>query len=481
VNQPILLAVLVSLGVWGVLTASAYRRWSGVGLLPVVLPYGLLLSAAVGIAMSTRDFALPWTEVQAQLEIEPETPALALLIGRLVTGLLLVAAAEGIVSGVRLRWPLSGTRTALLLAFVGFWLTNVASPALFGAYGSFQHDFSYTLALGIGVALLSPREADLLLRSSRNGIVLLLSASFVFVAFRPGLVLDTGYVGGFLPGVPRFAGLMPHPVMLGALCLVGIIVLWAVPFRSRGLTGCAAVVLGGGLIMAQSKLAWAGIALCCLPLVAFGAPLGVRRADGARLGRVATALVTGAGSVALLLLVVSFLSPGMGGLGNESVVGGLTTLTGRTQIWDIAFEEWSRHPFFGYGSDLFGPDYRYAIGLEHMTSGHNQIVDSLARAGVVGLCGVVVYLGLLTWAALAATRVTAGLSVALLCALFLRALTEVPLQSAGYGPENLLPFMLLAVVVGPWRSARPETLQQDGPAPERVPIADGPGFHRDRY
>jgi O-antigen ligase len=251
--------------------------------------------------------------------------------------------------------------------------------------------------------------------------------------------------------------------MLGALCLLGVILLWAAPYRSRVLNVCAGMTLVAGLIMAQSKLAWAGVAVCSVPLIVYGAPDGLRGVEDPRSGRVVTLLVTGAGLVALLLLAASFLTLGLGDLGNERVVGGVTTLTGRTEIWNTAYEEWARYPIFGYGSDLFGPEYRYAIGMEHFTSGHNQIVDSTARAGIVGLLGALSYLGVLAWAGLSGMKASAGVSVALLCALLLRSITEVPLEASGYGPENLLPFILLAVVASPWSgsgrtSAEPASL-----------------------
>lgn len=448
----LLLAVLVSVGVWGLLVAVGYRRMFNEGVLPRILPFAMLLAPVLEIATSDRDFGLSWAELQLQAQYASDPPFLVGVVGRMMTGLLLVGSVEALLHAARSPERIRGFRVLLIGAYVLFWLSNVASPSLLGANGSLEHDYLYTLVLGLAVLVMTRAEVDVFLRSSRDALVLLVAVSLAFVAIRPGVVLDFSYAKGFLPGVPRFPGLLSHPVTMGGMALTGIICLWAKPFQRHILTLFGAAVLLVGLVLAQGKASWVTLPLCAAVLTAFGAPGGIADLSQVRLDRVTYGLVTSSAGVALLFLGLSFWAPEGGQATPSGAVEGVTTLTGRTEIWRISYEEWARHPIFGYGIDLFDEEYRYRAEADHLTSGHNQLVDSAARAGTVGALGFLLYLGVCGWGGIAAATASAGLSLALFLLLLLWSITEAPFGLAGYGPVTTLQFLLLAVIGSGWTS-----------------------------
>jgi hypothetical protein len=122
------------------------------------------------------------------------------------------------------------------------------------------------------------------------------------------------------------------------------------------------------------------------------------------------------------------------------------TLTGRDQIWAIAWEEWHANTFFGYGPGLWDDDYRASIALPNATSAHNQFLDTLARSGSIGAAVLIVYACVLLVMSVRYARSTRGLSLALFITLAMRSISEVPLLLFGYGPEFVVHLLLLVVL-----------------------------------
>ena len=452
-NGPVLATVLLSLGAWALILILLYRRRFGVSPLPAILPYGLLLATVLATILSGRDYAVTALGLELQPDVDAAKPMGAALVGWALTGLVLAASFEAIVHGLRSK-ELWGPRVIFLIAFVAFWLTNVASPALLATHGSFEHDYTYSLLIGVGLIVLRSEETAILLASTRDSILLLVLASLGLAVVNPGLVLDLSYNRGWIPGLPRLAGLTPHPVMLGFLSSLGLLILWGLPYRRKSWTMAATLVLGTGFVISQAKLAWVALPLSALSLFALSGPDDPEGRRGLRLDRPGSLVAVGVATLSIVLLALSFWAPGLSPLEDVTLAERASTLSGRTEIWDIAYSEWARSPLFGYGSDLFKLDYRIALGSDHMTmtDSHNQILDSMARAGVVGLWGLVAYLGVLSWGALRTASISGGLSFALLTFVLLQSMTEVPLSIFGYGPGNLLHFSLLAAVSGPFSS-----------------------------
>jgi O-antigen ligase len=126
----------------------------------------------------------------------------------------------------------------------------------------------------------------------------------------------------------------------------------------------------------------------------------------------------------------------------------LMTLTGRDKIWAITLSEFHANPLFGYGAQLFSEDYRLIIGMPFATHGHNQLMDSLGRSGLVGTIPLVAYFILLTVLSIKYAQASRGLSLALYLVLAFRCVSEVPLAITTNTQEFLAHLALLIVLVG---------------------------------
>ena len=131
----------------------------------------------------------------------------------------------------------------------------------------------------------------------------------------------------------------------------------------------------------------------------------------------------------------------------------LVSMTGRDQIWAIAMDEWRANPLFGWGPDLWNEAYRASINLPNATNAHNQFLDTLARSGIVGATGLVLYALTLLVFSVRYARSTQGLSLALFVTLAVLSISEVPLIMLGYGTE-IFAHLLLVITLASAASAR---------------------------
>ena len=422
------------------------KRYS---ILPWVFP-AMLVLAALDILLSGRDLTQAFLTLEKESEgtLDTARPALAVWAQRGVSVLLIAASLERIASHFLQNRPLPAPM--LTFSFLVFWLTTVAMPAVFGAHPLLSHEYAYSLLLGMACTLSLPEDGDRIVALSRNGLFVYMLAGLVLVPWNPSLVLDASYSQGLLPGVPRFAGLATHPVMMGLLTQTALLLLWARPFERRWLTVCAWLLGLTVLFFAQSKTAWLAflISACCMVFVRRGRD-SVDRLGNPVDNSFGVLLLVGLIVVvlAVLLGVLVLDVPGMvADFFGTSQGAQLVSLTGRDRIWAIAFQEWHNHPVFGYGPTLWDGEYRQAIGMPNATHGHNQFIDTLARCGTVGLLGLLLYAGVLLVMAFRHARTTRGLSLAMFTTLALLSISEVPLLISGYGTD-LFSHLLLVVVL----------------------------------
>ncbi len=424
------------------------------GLLPWVFP-ALLLVPAADALLSGRNLA----EALAALENAGPAPRAALVdwLQRAVSLFLIAASIEQWAHHARERLPVS---LPLAAAFLVYWLGTVALPAAFGAVPQFGHDLLYAPALGLAACLATPVERERALHRARDALALLLLAGLLLLPWRPALVADTTYAAGWLPGLPRLAGLTPHAVTQGMLAQVFLLLLWTQPYASAWRQRTAWALGLVVLLLAQSKTAWLAFVLCALVLLAVrrGPALWRRLGGAAPQGHAPEAALPSAGllaaGAALCLLVVlgavALLSEQVAARASDFLASEqgaqLLTLTGRDRIWEAALEEWRLHPVFGYGLSLWDAAYRAAIGLPHATHAHNQFLDDAARAGSVGVASLVLYAGVLVTLCLRHARASGGLALALGLTLGLRAIGEVPLALQGYGTELFVHLLLLVTL-----------------------------------
>ncbi len=449
----VLAGAVAALGVGGAMHLTARREH---GYMHWVIPL-MLLVAVLGILLSGRDltsnFLLPEGAVMPTAR-----PPLIALLQPLTSLLLLAISAERLITHWALRREPSGAPW-LLLGFVIFWAGTVASPALLGAHPSLTHDYLYPLVIGLAATQCSRGELDLTLRRARDALLLMMAAGLLLMPLQPRLVMDMAYTQGLLPGLPRFGGLASHAVSMGLLAQLGLLCLMVRPYQRRSLNRVAWLIGLTALVLAQSKTAWLAFVLCsaCVLWHRAGASLQQRLGDAQRPASAMALVLAAMGGVVALAIVLM-----LGDLGvrldrflNSAEGAQLASMTGRDQIWALAFDEWTRNPVFGYGPELWGEAFRAAIGMPNATHAHNQFMDTLSRSGVVGAAALALYAVLLLALSLRHARATGGLSLALLVALVMRSISEVPLLLFGYGSELIIHLLLLMTLAAASRQSAP--------------------------
>jgi O-antigen ligase len=445
----------------------------GTGLLPWLFPAMLGLTA-LDVLLSGRDLTQSYADLERSAQAAApllERGAIQVWAQRALSLLLIVATLQRIADHVLRGRP--APAPLLSAAFLLYWAASIGGPGLLGAHPRVSHEYAYPLLLGLACTMVEPREYERILLLLRNALFVSMAAGLPLLLLAPGLVMDWAYAQGLLPGLPRYGGLANSPVMMGILAQTALLVLWARPFR-RAAVNRAAWLLGLAiLVMAQSKTAWLSFLLggACMWLVQGAAvsgpgPFHPRRSStgvGLCLSLMAAVLLVLAGTLVFDL-------PGLlDDFFNSREGAQLASLTGRDRIWVVALEEWRNHPVFGYGLTMWDSGYRQEVGMPQATHAHNQLIDTLGRAGVVGAAGLVVYVGMLLAFAVRHARAGSGLGLAMGTSLALLCVSEVPLLLIDYG-SHLLQHYLLVVTLA---AAAGASVAQARPRPQ-VPLAPVP-------
>ena len=177
--------------------------------------YAIILTVVIATVLGNRDLAV----LASNLAESPATPRHPLLTiaQPLLSLLILTVAGERILTHWLRRDKTVRTPYFLLSMFVLFWLGTVAAPALLGAHPQFSHEFVYPAVIVAAAVLASGVERDRAIAAVRNALFLFMLGGLLLVFIEPSKVLDAGYSYGFLPGVPRFAGVVSLiPIPMGA-------------------------------------------------------------------------------------------------------------------------------------------------------------------------------------------------------------------------------------------------------------------------
>jgi len=427
--------------------------------------YAMVLMVGLSTILSGRDLSI----VNLNLESDVVTPRHPFMqwTQPLLSLLMLTVASERILSYWLRRDKTVQAPLALLLSYVIFWLGTVIAPALLGAHPYISHDYAYPLIIGIAAVMVTRVEHDVSFKAVRNVLFLLMMASLLLIPLKPGMVLETTYTQGLLPGVPRLYGLAIHAISLAIFAQIGLICLLTVPYEHKWLNRSAWGIGLAVLFLSQSKTTWIAFILSwiCFVAVRQGPTFWRRVGDPVR---------PEFGIVSILMMMLTVLAVGLvlmfGDLGtridaffNSAEGAQLASLTGRDKIWAIAYEEWHRNPIFGYGPLIWETDFRISIGMPNATHAHNQFMDTLSRSGMVGATALSLYALVLMVMSIWYARKSKGLTLALFVLLAMRSVSEVPLSLFGYGPEfvaHLLLLMALATIVNDARVLKPKSIHK---------------------
>jgi len=416
------------------------------GYFHLVIPM-MLITTGLTIALSGRSIDFNAAQLLTGQVIKHP---LAIWVQRLGSIVILTASAERIISHFSQQKSLLGAAPGLLLCYVAFWLGSIASPMFFSAHPMFWHHGFYTLIIGVAALLLSAEEGEQTLLKARDGLFIYQIISYLMLVTHSHVVLDSNYTQGLIPGLPRFAGLAPHAVTMGMLAQLSLLCLWAKPYSNRSINTMAWMLGLLTLFLAQSKTGWVSFAFCAtaMYLSQHGADFKRRFLDPARPQLAISLIIAALFLLGFMFVYAMFGSPAekLDRFLNSDTGMQLTSLTGRDLIWSAAYQEWLRNPIFGYGPSFLNESYRLSIGIPNATHGHNQYMDMLPRAGLVGAVPLTFYLIALLWLSVRHASASRGLTLALFIGLALRAVSEVPLTLTGYGSEFICHLLLLVLL-----------------------------------
>jgi O-antigen ligase len=407
---------------------ARYPRW----ILPAMF-WTIVIAKIVATLLSERDL----TNVNAPdylnlpaVSLDPQGGPLQDNILRVFTFLLLILPLVQIIHSRFTRN--SEPWGALFWGFSIFFVGNFALNGLFGSHPAFMMSSAYFAIAVAGVLSVRPLDIPLAIHHVKFSLFFLVSLSLIAAVIFPSLVLDTGY-RGLIPGLDiRLYGLSSGPNAMGPICLVAILAEVAFPQPNKSIHWLMVLVSAVALILTQSKTTWiAGIAALGVSFIALRLPrtmadihIGVVRSTTAIVG----AAFIGIGLLLVLLLAFGDVSSMLSPISNSREGAELTTLTGRSAIWQVAMSEWERNPLFGYGPELWNAEFRSQVGMSFAYSAHNEYIQSLSRAGLTGLLALLIYMGCIGWLAVAKTRDTNGLSLTLFVMLVVRSFSETPLS-----------------------------------------------------
>jgi O-antigen ligase len=351
---------------------------------------------------------------------------------RLSQALTLIAIVLAVVLFAKARNTPDRTGRRLIVSWVAYYVSLVIPVVL---------SLSITLPRGywltplVVVAALAYRRIgfeDLVGRASialRAVLVMSLIAWFAF----PAIGFNTDGDRAQFFGLERVQGIAGHPNTLGAIAVVAL----ALEVHRRR---TAWALLAGLLILASQSNT--SIIAAFAVLVVGGGSIG-------RLGR------RGAIAAVALLPVVAIVRPGsLSALWLSFLPEDAGTLTGRTYIWQVVLKTFRDDPLTGYGPALLDIAYRTNQNLpfDAAAQAHNQFIQTLGQAGLVGALAMTVAL-LMTLAAALKVRRTSRLPLALWVALLLHCLTESPLRPVGVSADVLLLIITLTVTAAALRES----------------------------
>lgn len=343
--------------------------------------------------------------------------------------ILLIAVGASIRSGLANR-P-SRARALTVVAAVVFWLAPCLVAPLHG------QDIPVVAAAMAAVAaalILGPPTSSAVVRLS-----VVAGAAIVVLSLLYGLLGAVGLAEGAfhsvgdyqraVAGVPALRGITLHPNTLGAIAGLTLLISLAIALANRRpgafvIPGLCAVAL----LWSQSRTGLGSTVIAAVVLLL-----------AQRWPRTVPYLVGGG----LVLAVLPVLATWQYG----SVVNMSSLVTGRDLAWDPALRLFQDSPLIGFGPDALSKDFWRTQPDQwwEPLHAHNQVLQAMAQAGLLGLTGLAALTLSGVWVALSRIGWSGALSVAVLVFVGAQAGVEVPLGLTYFPISMLLPAMILGV------------------------------------
>lgn len=307
-------------------------------------------------------------------------------------------------------------------------VVSLLTSATLGEKPAFVHQSIYTVLLLVSLMLMPRIAPEQVAIQAKHVLLVLMVGSLILGALFPHRFAETSYVG-LIPGFHiRLHGLASHANSLAPLALLYLLLAFWVRGRNpwHGLGVVSAVLV---LILTQSKTVWGAglLMLFAITIVRLNRQFG-QEMRVAKIGW-ATMVSLGVFFSASLLLPWLFTDSAAGLFNPLTSDSNVTSLTGRTDIWQTTIDTWKNNPWFGYGPKLWDLEFRLSHGAALAAwHAHNQYIHALGESGIVGLLAMVIYtVAFIHYGFKFADR-TRGVSLALLLLILIRTITEIPLR-----------------------------------------------------
>lgn len=369
----------------------------------------------------------------------------------------------------------------LLAIALGYHFFTAILPQWVGPDAQFQFRSLYP---GLVIlALYAGRRVSMrpVFEATQWSIALMMLAGLALYPVAPQMTATDALFEQRLPFLDtRFWGLGSGPNSVAPLAAVQLMLQLHLPVRHgvfwRAAWLLAAVAAVVVIVWSQSQTTWAAV-LIILPL------LFVRKRLGTQISRTtfeahhvvfglvfAIAAVTyfgfeliriGAWDGLMDMLPGKHSSIWKGGTLDTATAIGDQVMTGRGRIWATAIDVWRDSPWFGFGAQAWGWDFRYYYGLQHGVHAHNQWLQALSVSGAVGFAFLMLYLLALGWFSWRTSGLSQGFTTALFGFVLLRMVTEVPLETSALQSSDVVIHLLLLYALFAYssRSARKPRLQ----------------------
>lgn len=410
---------LATVGVIGLFTVSRiFDKFRTDGLINLIF-WSLVIANSVSIIFSARVYSDTSYAFGDHASI---MPLANWFLRAAVMGIQGVAGIAILYALGKRKFPSGGTFLLIGLSamFLAFVLSSVYGVKLYHS----QHTLNIILVM-LAVILSPPIQPERVVAYFKLMLAAFLYGSLIFALVEPAKYIQSNYVG-LIPGLDfRLHGLTVHANRLGPIALMYLMLAHWVPYK-RGWQILNTLVALTVLVLAQSKTSW--IAAFAILLFLLAAQWGqtvkrdLKSPKGGLSAVVSLLVMFGLVGVIMLYAMTGDITRLFDFFASDKNV---TSLTGRTEIWQITYETWKQYPWFGYGPNLWNADFRVAKHFLAAGDAHNQFFQSLGGAGIVGVIALFLYMSAMLYYGIKFFVQTKGISLALVLFMLVRASSEV--------------------------------------------------------
>lgn len=417
--------------------------------------YILAIGSALSLFLGTRVLGL---EKEVSFSAELGRGFLSSTVMKLVFLIIALAVFERAINFIQ-HQKLDFSRVLLLFILVFLWVGNIALPSYVAAIDGFHLTYLMSLIVMVGIALNGHIDMQKLVFHTRNALLLFIVISFLSILIKPTTVLNFAYTNGYIPGLPRFYGLANHATVMASVSAFAIWLLIVSPFNSKQITRFFLFVSLLSLVLTQAKAVIFSFLVGLILIYAYKNK--VEQSNNYSNGQEINPIILTSGLMALFssaIAVVILMFFDISGWIYKNIsletIYKITTLTGRDIIWEYAFAQYLKYPLFGYGIDFLDIEHRMSLNMPFATHAHNQLIDSAARAGSIGLIGYALLYAYLIIYALKLRKVTQGLSLALISYILIFSMTAVPLDLKTLTLESIPLYFLLFIIASSFKKQK---------------------------